>query len=290
MDDALVLCRALHYGSALLLFGVSAFQGWLAPPQLARSLDMALGRIVLAAAVIGLLSAVAWLLLASGEMGEGWGDVWTPAAWYAVLADTQFGRVWQVHLLLAAGLATFLVSGWGRQWRFIAVLSAVYLGSLGFIGHAVMLEGAWGWASRASHVVHLLAGGFWLGALIALTLCLGKFGDADLRSDISRALRRFSGLGHLAVAAVIGSGFVNMALVLQRWPTDMSSPYQRLLLLKIGVVAVMAGLAIVNRYVLVPNLGSEAALRGLRLFTLAELALGACVVALVSLFGNLPPQ
>jgi putative copper resistance protein D len=291
VDDALVLCRALHYGSALLLFGISAFQGWLAPQQLARSVDVSLGRIVTASAVIGLLSAVVWLFLASGEMGDGWSDVWTPATWYAVLTDTEFGRVWQVHLLLAAALVTFLMSGWGRQWRLIAVLSAVYLASLGFIGHAVMLEGAAGWVSRVSQVVHLLAGGFWLGALIPLKLCLGKFGDPDLRPEVLCALRRFSGLGHFAVAAVIASGFVNIALVLDRWPTDTSSPYQMLLLLKMGVVAVMVGLAIVNRYMLVPNIrNSMAALRGLRLSTLAELALGACVVALVSLFGNLPPQ
>ncbi|MDH6233242.1 putative copper resistance protein D [Mesorhizobium soli] len=291
MDDTLVLCRLLHYGSGLLLFGISAFQGWLAPQHLACSLDAALARIVSVAAFIGLLSAVAWLLLASGEMGDGWSDVWNPSTWYAVLTDTEFGRVWQIHLLLAAALVSFLMSGWGRYWRFVAVLSAVYLGSLGFVGHAVMLQGAAGRVSRASHVVHLLAGGFWLGALIPLALCLGKFADTGLRSDVSRALQRFSGLGHFAVAAVIASGIINVALVLGRWPTNVSSPYQLLLLLKMGLVAVMVGLAIVNRYVLVPSLkNSENALRSLRRSTLLELALGVCVVAVVSLFGTLPPQ
>jgi copper resistance protein D len=291
MDDILVLCRLLHYGSALFLFGITAFQGWLAPQPLVRSLDAALGRIVSVAAFIGLLSAVGWLLLASGEMGDGWSDVWNPSTWYAVLTDTEFGRVWQVHLLLAAALVSFLMGGWGRHWRFVAVLSAVYLGSLGFIGHAVMLEGAAGRVSRASHVVHLLAGGFWLGALFPLALCLGSFGDIELRSQISYALQRFSGLGHFAVAAVIASGIINVALVLGHWPTAVSSPYQLLLLLKMALVAVMVGLAIVNRYVLVPRLkNNEAALRSLRRSTLVELVLGVCVVALVSLFGTLPPQ
>ena len=291
MDDILILSRALHYGSALLLFGISVFQGWLAPQHLARSLDAALGRVVFVAALIGLASAVAWLLIASGEMGEGWSDVWNPATWSAVLTETEFGKVWQVHLLLAAALTGFLASGWGRHWRFVAVLSAFYLGSLGFIGHAAMLEGAAGRVSRASHVVHLLAGGFWLGALVALKLCLERFEQPDLASEISSALQRFSGLGHLAVAAVIASGLVNVALVLDRWPTDTSSPYQLLLLLKMALVAMMVGLAIVNRYVLVPNLeNSEGVLRGLRLSTLVELALGICVVALVSVFGNLAPQ
>ncbi|MER9080816.1 copper homeostasis membrane protein CopD [Mesorhizobium sp. M0895] len=291
MDGALVLCRVLHYGSALLVFGVGAFQGWLAPPVLANSLDAALWRIVRLAAVVAFLSALAWLFLASGEMGDGWSDVWNPATWYAVLADTEFGHVWQFHLLLAAVLAGLVLSRPGGHWRLLSILAAFYLGGLGFIGHAVMLDGSEGWISRASHVVHLLAGGFWLGALAPLSLCLGKLGDAELRPDISYALRRFSGLGHIAVAAVIASGIVNVALVLGQWPTDTSSPYQALLLCKVALVAAMIGFAIVNRYVLVPKIrNGGAALRGLRFCTLAELVLGFCVVALVSLFGTLPPQ
>jgi putative copper resistance protein D len=291
VDDALVLCRVLHYGSALILFGIGAFQGWLASPALAHSLDGVLWRIVRLAALLAFLSAVAWLLLASGEMGDGWRDVWNPATWYAVLADTDFGHVWQFHLLLAAVLAGLVLSRPGGHWRLLSVLAAFYLGGLGFIGHAVMLDGAEGWISRASHVVHLLAGGFWLGALAPLLLCLGKLGDAELRSDVSHALRRFSGLGHVAVAAVIASGIVNVALVLGQWPVDTSSPYQVLLLCKVALVAAMIGFAIVNRYLLVPRIGSSGtALHGLRFCTLAELVLGLCVVALVSLFGTLPPQ
>jgi putative copper resistance protein D len=291
VDGALVLCRVLHFGSALILFGVGVFQGWLAPPVVANSLDAALRRIVRLAALIAFLSAVAWLLLASGEMGDGWADVWNPATWHDVLADTEFGHVWQFHLLLGAVLAGLTLSRAGGHWRLLSVFAAFYLGGLGFIGHAVMLDGAQGWISRASHVVHLLAGGFWLGALAPLLLCLGKLGDAELRPDASRALRRFSGLGHFAVAAVIASGIVNVALVLGQWPSDTSSPYQALLLCKVALVAAMIGFAIVNRYLLVPRLGNGGAtLRGLRFCTLAELALGAGVVGLVSLFGNLPPQ
>jgi putative copper resistance protein D len=291
VDGALVLCRALHYGSALLLFGVGAFQGWLAPPVLANSLDAALWRIARLAAVVAFLSALAWLFLASGEMGDGWSDVWNPATWYAVLADTEFGHVWQFHLLLGAVLSGLVISRPGSHWRLLSVLAAFYLGGLGFIGHAVMLDGSEGWISRASHVVHLLAGGFWLGALAPLSLCFGKLGDVQLQQDISHALRHFSGLGHIAVAAVIGSGIVNVEMVLGQWPTDASSPYQVLLLSKVALVAAMIGFAIANRYVLVPKIRSGgAALRGLRFCTLAELVLGFCVVALVSLFGTLPPQ
>lgn len=291
MDDALVLCRALHYGSALILFGIGVFQGWLVALPLANALDAALRRIVRLAAALAFLSAVAWLLLAAGEMGDGWSDVWNPATWYSVLADTEFGHVWLVHLLLGAVLAGLALARLRGYRRLMSIASAFYLGSLGFVGHAVMLEGAEGSVSRASHVVHLLAGGFWLGALVPLLLCLGKLGDSELRSDVSHTLQGFSGLGHVAVAAVIASGLINVKLVLGQWPTDTSSPYQVLLLCKLALVAAMVAFAIVNRYVLVPRIrNGEGALHGLRLCTLAELVLGFCVVVLVSLFGTLPPQ
>ena len=68
------------------------------------SLESALDRIVRPSAVITFVSAVVWLMLASGEMGEGWTHVWNPATWHAVLFDTAFGHAWQIHLFLAAAL------------------------------------------------------------------------------------------------------------------------------------------------------------------------------------------
>ena len=36
MDEALVLCRLLQFAAAMLLFGISIFQSFLAPQALAR--------------------------------------------------------------------------------------------------------------------------------------------------------------------------------------------------------------------------------------------------------------
>src|SRR5947209_1345148 len=61
-----------------------------------------------------------------------------------------------------------------------------------------MHTGALGWLARLSHTLHLLAAGFWLGLLVPLIACLRSM--TDLSTDASVALRRFSGLGHFAVA------------------------------------------------------------------------------------------
>ena len=87
------------------------------------------------------------------------------------------------------------------------------------------------------------------------------------------------------------SGVVNTMLVLGRWPTQWSSPYQAMLAAKIAVVAVMTGLAIVNRYHFVPRLAGlpDDSLRAIRLVTIVEIVLGVVVVGLVSVFGMLEP-
>ncbi|MET1028898.1 MAG: CopD family protein [Dongiaceae bacterium] len=106
------------------------------------------------------------------------------------------------------------------------------------------------------------------------------------------ALRRFSTAGHIAVMLVIASGVINTILILGRWPIDWSSPYQALIACKIAVVVVMVGLAIVNRYGLVPGLSRQRpdALRAIQLGTIAEITLGLCAVGLVSVFGMLEPS
>ena len=71
------------------------------------------------------------------------------------------------------------------------------------------------------------------------------------------ALRRFSAVGHGAVAVVIVTGIVNTGLILGHWPSDWNSPYQALLMIKIALVIAMALLALLNRYAVVPRLATH---------------------------------
>jgi putative copper resistance protein D len=192
-------------------------------------------------------------------------------------------------LLVVAGALAI-----GRRDRFglIALTSAMLLASLGLIGHAAMQTGLVGALHRLNHAVHLLAAGAWLGSLPPLALCLRHCGgDSGLRAEAGAALRRFSGLGHAAVALVVATGMVNTALTLGVWPIDFSSPYQALLAAKIAIVATMIAIALFNRYVLTPRIGREphAALRALSIATLTEIALGLIALALVSVFAILAP-
>ncbi|MEJ0097847.1 MAG: CopD family protein [Bauldia sp.] len=115
--------------------------------------------------------------------------------------------------------------------------------------------------------------------------------EPENRHDAGIALRRFSTTGHVVVALIVASGIVNTWLVLGRVPSDWSSPYQALLAVKIALVAVMVGLAVLNRYAFVPAMARDRsrAVRAIRWGTIAEVSLGVCVVALVAVFGMLDP-
>jgi putative copper resistance protein D len=92
------------------------------------------------------------------------------------------------------------------------------------------------------------------------------------------------------VATVLATGVINTWLVLGLLPINVSSPYQAMLLAKIGLVAIMLGLALVNRYVLVPRLQSlPYSLHLLRWNTIGEIILGLGAVGLVSVVGTLAP-
>jgi putative copper resistance protein D len=146
-------------------------------------------------------------------------------------------------------------------------------------------------AHRTNDVVHLLSAGAWLGALIPFLIVLKMVGAAEFHPHGQLALRRFSSAGHVAVALVLATGVINAGLTLGRWPTEWSSPYQLLLGLKIAAVCMMAGFAIINRYIFVPAIADrpDAAILAIRVGSLVEILLGFAAVGLVAVFGMLDP-
>jgi putative copper resistance protein D len=291
MPTALVICRLAHFVATMLLFGAAAFVWALAPRELARELNRPARRMAAAAIIVAAVTALAWLALEAGQMGDGWGDTVNLDTLRAVAFETAFGEVWLWRIGLALVLVGALCVGRHDRWAFVVPVSAMLLASLGLVGHAAMQNAAPGALHRLNHAIHLLCAGAWLGALPPLVLCLKRCGDPHLRSAVGIALRRFSGLGHVIVALVVLTGIVNTMLTLGRWPADFASLYQMLLAAKILLVAAMIGLALVNRYVLTPRVKRQnrGALRALAVTSIVEIGLGAAVLALVSVFGTLAP-
>ncbi len=291
MEAALALCRFAHFAAAMTLFGATAFVVALAPSDLARALRPATRAIAAAAIPIAALSAFVWLALESASMAGDLSALVDPESIGAVVTDTAFGAVWLWRLVLAAALVVALALGRARPTLALVVGAALQLASLGLVDHAAMQGGAVGALHRGNDGLHLLATAAWLGGLPMFALCLRAYRDPSLSAAALTAMRRFSFWGQFDVALIVLTGIVNVALTSGLGGLAPTTPYRMLLVAKLVLVATMVALALFNRYVLAPRLAPEApALRTLMKTSLAEVVLGAAVVALVSLFGLLDPN
>lgn len=288
---AIEICRFLHDGALLLLWGTAAFVAFLLPMPVAAETRRRLGGVPMAAAIMALLTTAAALPLAAASIGNGWSDGFDAEVLGAVLFDSTVGVALQAQA--AAGVLLLLAFAVHPRNRMacVAVGAALGLGTLALTGHASMNQGWRLVIHRSNDTVHLLSGGAWLGALVPFVIVLKMLDEAQFHVDAQRSLRRFSTAGHIAVALVLATGIVNIGLTLGRWPTDWSSPYQRLLSLKIAAVCAMTGLAIVNRYIFVPAIGdgSHAAIRAIRIASVLEIMLGVAAIGLVAIFGMWDP-
>jgi putative copper resistance protein D len=291
METALSIVRFLHYSAAIQLFGTAIFETWIATEALSLGLLSTSRRIAIFNAWLLLGSAVVWLGLEAGNMGDGWADTVNPTVVGLVITSTTFGQVWLFNLAFAA-IAVVVAHTLGpRRFAALAIFATLALGGLAFIGHAMSETGALGTLSKASQVVHLLSSGFWFGSLLSVVLVLRQIRDPRYTLDTDIALRRFSGLGHAAVALALASGLSNTWFVLRDSPLTLTSTYQLLLAIKVALVGTMCVLALINRYVFMPAIpAGDPGAKRLRDGTVAEVIIGTVVIALVSVIGLLSPS
>jgi putative copper resistance protein D len=302
----LVLARALHIGSAMMLVALPFFTAFILRPSRADNQidrDEAFCRRIIgllwAALIVEILSGAAWLWLVAAEMSDEspW-DGLTLVGLETVVLQTSFGQLWIVRAVAAVILAVLL--GWlGKggafhqprprlaTWIFLS-LSGCLLASLAWAGHA----GA-GVRWHAWHlivdVVHLGAGAVWPLGLFPFALFLkralrgtGGFTEADVA-----VVRRFSRASVTAVLILVASGVANSWLMLPSWEALFASTYGRLLFGKILVVAVMVGIGAFNRFRLLSVLPQKGAPRLVRT-VVAESVLVLVVLLIVGAMGITP--
>ena len=193
-------------------------------------------------------------------------------------------------------IAMVFVLGWHRRrgkveaaFPFAATLAGGALASLAWNGHAAAGEGASGALRLAAGLVHLLAAGGWVAAvLVFLGLLLRReavSGSGHLRTTHD-LLHGFSTLGTVFVAALIVSGITHYGhLTAWSLSTLLESTYGNLLLVKLALFGGMLGLGALHRWTLVPRLGRalESAdpvqeVRALRQSVAAEAALAILIL------------
>ncbi|MCI3240847.1 copper resistance CopC/CopD family protein [Streptomyces spinosisporus] len=116
------------------------------------------------------------------------------------------------------------------------------------------LAASWAMAEHAStglqpgiampvDVVHLLAVAAWLGGLCALLVALYR---ADTPVETA-AVRRFSQVAFCSVLALVATGIYQSWRQLGSWSAFTDTSYGQLLLVKIGLVALLVGIAYISR-------------------------------------------
>jgi copper resistance protein D len=298
MHDALIVCRAIQFASAMLVFGGAAFRLYAVEggdPDTLAAFDTRLRDVLLISALIAFLSGLALVPINSGMMAGSASAVFDWTTMSAVLLQTSFGRVWRWHLFAAALLVAVCALRPARPGSG-AALAAFSLASLGWVGHATIGGGRTGIAHAVNQSVHLLASGLWLGGLVPLAMLVFPTMRSASRPELAvmrAALRQFSRMGYVAVALVALTGIVNTAMLVGSIQGLTHTPYGCLLLIKIALFLLLVGLAAINRFVLVPRIAwarkpvtDTTAL----IWTIGiEQGLGLAIIAIVSVLGTWPP-
>ena len=299
IDAGLITARFLHLAAVMALFGLALFPLYSWPSRTSRppGVTRRLRPQMWWAAWLGLLSALAWGWFAIAGMT---GTI-TPAAdqdvLLTVMRDTSFGQFWLARLGLFAVLVVLTtrhLSKHSYDWA-IVWLAALLLASLALVGHTQTHDGALWVVHIFADGAHLLAAGAWLGGILALGCLLmlaQRFPSGEHQSNAIAALVRFSGMGYVAVAILIGSGLINAWMLVGSPERLVRTPYGQLLVLKLCLLAGMVTLAAQNRFLLVPALQDskrslDTSLRLLCRNVVGEQLLGLAIVLIVAWLGTL---
>ncbi|MGW3459974.1 copper resistance CopC/CopD family protein [Streptomyces olivaceoviridis] len=209
---------------------------------------------------VALTAATLWLLLLRGAYtGSGkFADVFDLDLLGQVL-QTKTGAALVSRLLLLAAAALFVAVLFGtytRREEGEEKRDLTFGLAVGGVVVAAGLATSWAMAEHAStglqpgiampvDVVHLLAVAAWLGGLTALLTALYR---APAETPVeAAAVQRFSRVAFGSVLALVVTGAYQSWRQLGSWSAFTETRYGQLLLVKIGLVAVLVGIAAVSR-------------------------------------------
>ncbi|MEU9444561.1 copper resistance protein CopC [Streptomyces sp. NPDC048304] len=207
-----------------------------------------------------LTAATLWLLLLRGSYTTSGkvADVFDLGLLGQVL-QTKTGAALVSRLLLLAAAALFIAVLFGaytKREEGQEKRDLTFGLAIGGVVVAAGLATSWAMAEHASvglqpaiampvDVVHLLAVAAWLGGLTALLVALYRApAETPVEAD---AVRRFSRIAFGSVVALVATGTYQSWRQLGSWSAFTDTRYGQLLLVKIGLVALLVGIASVSR-------------------------------------------
>lgn len=310
---AVVAARLLQFTFVLTLFGSSLFYlyGFNAGAANVPPRSWAWPHRILLIACLGALCAtILWVMAETALLTSDVKNAVDPSWLWSIVSDSQIGRV---HFLRFTLLLISLVVLWRLpqpriRWTAQAILGALLVASFAWSGHGVRDQGSAGTVHTGADVLHLLAAGVWIGALVPLGILILRSLRTQTENDARvtyESLESFSGIGLAVVSVIVLTGLVNswFLIGLVNWRRLFTTAYGLSLVVKLVLFGFMLILAAANRFVLSPRLGFivgdsvagadpvglAMALRALRRSVLIETFLALLVVGAVALLGTLEP-
>ena len=301
-DWSLIGVRFALYFAMAALFGLSAFSLYGLRAR-ERSNALALPLWLVGSAILSLLLSIGWLVLMASSMA---GTPLWPLDQEAIgglLTGSAIGAAWKLRMvaLVVAAFAAMFAAQRSLWLSGVMLASGIALGTLPWTGHGAMDEAAMGWVHLIADILHLIASGAWVGALLGLLLLVSRPAaevDAAHLGLTHRALHGFGTVGTIVVATVVVTGLVNawMLVGIDNVAALATTLYGQLLLAKLALFVAMLGLASLNRFRLTPafersiaSADHRGALGALRGSLAAETACVVVILGLVAWLGTLAP-
>lgn len=249
--------HGVDYAALLVAGGLCLFVLWTArDARLAPPVRRRLQRVVEASAAVAIVSsALAVPLAGAYRLGVGLTDL--PGAVVdgsAIDPDLVGGEV----LVLGAQALGLAVAVWAlRRGQApsvgIGVAVAAAVVSPAVVGHTRAYEPSS--LLVLTDALHLAAGATWLGGLAGLALALPTL--AGRPRDAAALLARFSGLAAGLLVAVAVTGTLQAWRILGSWSLLLDDTYGRLLLAKVAIAGLVALVAGLNRWRLLPRVAGD---------------------------------
>lgn len=303
-DSVSIALRFGLYVDLMWLFGLALFGLYsLKGQERISGAALPFRSMLVGTAVLGVLFSVAsMVMMASAMSGESDFAELRPHIEMMVL-ETDVGLAWTVRVvaLLVGGLAVmFNQRAPGVSLLIASAAGGIALASLAWNGHGAMDEGSRRYWHFITDILHLLAAGAWLGALIAFAL-LARINSLQSEERIRllvRAVKRFEWVGAVIVVVITVTGIVNYLFIVGPELDEVFlSTYGILLFIKVGLFAGMLVLAALNRFQLGPLLERSlrdrqyrVAANALRRSVVVEWVAAVLIVGLVAWLGTLSPE
>ncbi len=299
-SPAYVAIRWLQYGALLVTIGAIVFGLVVLPfsdpaawPVTVPVMRGRVARVGLYAALLLGVSAM-MRLLAQGYAMNGEPRMPDLALFGTLLRVTQWGHAWllEAGAILAAG-AAFVATRRGSRsaWPVLAVAGCAMAFAMALSGHAAAAPTLRTPALLAD-ALHIIGASGWMGSLLVLVMVgipavLGTESPERLRC-VSELVNLFSptALAFAALTAVTGvfAAWLQVGAVSALWETR----YGQLLLIKLSVLAVTAGLGAYNWRRVRPILSTSAGTDRLRRSAAVELGTGLLVLLVTAILVATP--